>query len=81
MADQYPGRVSAFLSLDPGNRTSGRDGGRERAFRIRGEPGKVSVIDERWNPTRPHPRDWIEFKSVLAAMVYIMEELMQEPKR
>lgn len=78
-ADQCPGKVAAFLSLDPGNRTSGKDGGRERAFRIRGEPGNVSVIDERWNPRRPHPREWLTFRSVMAAMVYIAEELMQEP--
>lgn len=76
-ASQCPGKVSAFLSLSEGNRTSGRDGDRERAFRIRGEPGRVVVFDERWNPhRRPEP---MTFKSVTGAMVYIVEELMQEP--
>jgi len=79
-ADQCPGKVSAWLSVDPeGRQTSGRDGGRERAFRIRGEPGNVIVMDERWDPHRPHPRGSLTFRSVMAAMVYIAEELMQEP--
>lgn len=79
-AEQCPGKVSAFLSLHPDNRTSGRDGGNERAFRIRGNPGNVVVYDERWNPHRPHPREHLTFRSVMAAMVYISEELMQEPQ-
>lgn len=79
-AEQVPGKVSAFLSVDPEHRsTSGKDGGRERAFRIRGEPGNVQVIDERWNPHKPHPREWMKFHSILAAMLWIVEELMQEP--
>lgn len=79
-ADQCPGKVSAFNSL-PGCSTSGRDGQRERAFRIRGESGNVLVIDERWNPHMPRgDRGWTKFKSVMVAMLWIMEELMQEPK-
>jgi hypothetical protein len=78
-AEQCPGKVSAWLRANPGGQTSGRDGGGERAFRIRGEPGKVVVFDERWNPHRPHPREDREFRSVMAAMLWIMEELMQEP--
>jgi hypothetical protein len=81
-AKQCPGKVSAFLSLDERNQTSGRDGQQERAFRIRGEPGNVVVFDERWNPYR-RERDEKPpvFKSVLGAMMWICEELMQEPTR
>lgn len=52
---------------------------RERAFRIRGEAGEVIVIDERSDPHRPHPRDHHTFRSVIGAMLWICEELMQEP--
>lgn len=76
-AQQCPGKVAASLSLDEKNRTTARDGGTERAFRIRGEPGHVIVFDERWNP---HGRkDPPPFRSVMGAMLWIMEELMQEP--
>lgn len=78
-AQQCPGKVSAWLHANPGGSTSGRDGADERAFRIRGEPGKVVVFDERWNPHKPHPREDLKFRSVSAAMMWIMEELMQEP--
>jgi hypothetical protein len=80
-AEQCPGKVSAWLAANPGGQTSARDGGRERAFCIRGEPGKVVVRDERWNPNRPFPRrdELPTFHSVMGAMLYIMEELMQEP--
>lgn len=77
---QCPGQVSAWLSAGEGRSTSGKDGERERAFRIRGEPGNVVVMDERWDPHRPRPRESLTFRSILAAMVYICEELMQEPK-
>ncbi|MDB5362251.1 MAG: hypothetical protein JWO51_3548 [Rhodospirillales bacterium] len=78
-ASQVPGHASAWLAAHPDGRTSGTDGGRERAFRIRGEPGNVVVYDGRWNPYKPHPRQDMTFRSVLAAMVWICEELMQEP--
>jgi hypothetical protein len=78
-AEQCPGKVSAWLEAHPGGQTSGRDGGRERAFCIRGEPGNVAVRDERWDPTRPFPRESLKFRSVMGAMLYIVEELMQEP--
>jgi hypothetical protein len=78
-ADQCPGYSSAWNAAHPGGFTSAKDGQRERAFRIRGEPGNVQVCDERWNPNAPHPRGWMTFRSVMAAMVYIAEELMQEP--
>jgi hypothetical protein len=81
-ASQCPGKTSAWLSVDPeGRKTSARDGERERAFRIRGEPGNVIVMDERWDPHRPRPRESLTFRSVMAAMVYIAEELMQEPAK
>lgn len=76
--------VSKFRELaknaHPTGQTSARDGGRERAFRIRGEPGDVVVYDERWDPHRPHPRGERNFRSVMAAMLWIAEELMQEPQ-
>jgi hypothetical protein len=80
-AEQVPGKVSAWLAANPGSRTSGKDGGRERAFRIRGVPGSVTVLDERWDPHRPNPRVSREFRSVMGAMLWIMEELMQEPAK
>lgn len=79
-ARSCPGQASAWLKANPGGRTSAKDGESERAFRIRGEPGDVVVFDERWDPHRPHPRQSLKFRSIMAAMVYICEELMQEPK-
>lgn len=80
-AKQCPGKASAFLSLSDKNQTMARDGQQERAFRIRGEPGNVVVYDERWNPHRERGQEPPRFKSVMGAMLWIMEELMQEPKR
>lgn len=78
-AEQRPGKASAWEHANPEGQTSARDGGRERAFCIRGEPGDVYVRDERWNPHLPHPREPLKFRSVMAAMMWISEELMQEP--
>lgn len=78
-AQMVPGKASAWQIAHPGGTTSAGDHDRERAFRIRGEPGNVHVMDERWNPHRPHPRDTLTFRSVLAAMMWIVEEMMQEP--
>lgn len=75
-----PGEVKAFLEANPGSQTSARDGGNERAFRIRGEPGDIVVFDERWNPHKPHPREVLKFRSVMMAVMWIAEELMQERK-
>lgn len=80
-AQECPGRTSAWLAANPGGSTSARDGQQERAFCIRGEPGEVFVRDERWDPNRPHPRESMKFRSVMAAMVWICEELMREPSR
>lgn len=74
-----PGRASAWRHAHPGGQTSERDGGRERAFRIRGETGNVTVFDERWNPHRERGQEPMRFRTVSAAMLWIAEELMQEP--
>jgi len=79
-ARSCPGKISAWLHVNPGGYTNAQDGSEERAFRIRGEPGDVVVFDERWNPHRPHPRDSLRFRSVMGAMLWIIEELMAEPK-
>lgn len=80
-AEQCPGKASAWKYANPTGFTSERDGGRERAFCIRGEPGNVIVRDERWNPhVVNRDREPKVFKSVIGAMLYIVEELMQEPK-
>lgn len=50
---------------------------RERAFRIRGEPGNVLVLDER-EEGPPHPRAAVEFRTVTAAMAWCADELMVE---
>jgi hypothetical protein len=79
-AEQCPGKASAWNHANPGGFTTAKDGGRERAFCIRGEPGNVVVRDERWNPHRPHPRNEpMMFRTVSAAMFWIADELMQEP--
>lgn len=86
-ANQVPGQASAWLASHPGGATTAKDGATERAFRIRGGPHEVQwggdgtfyVHDERWNPLKPFPRKSLEFRSVMAAMVWICEELMQEP--
>ena len=79
IATETPGRIAAWLAAHPGSKTSGRDGGRVRVFRIRGEPGAIVVFDERWNPCQPHPREPVRFRSILGAMLWIVEELMAEP--
>lgn len=57
--------------------TSQRGG---RAFRIRGEPDNVLVLDEReMDSLPPHPREPRRFRSVGAAMAWCAEELMHEP--
>lgn len=89
-ADQVPGREDAWLvAHGPGSSVNGRtvdsvdptspSRSRERAFRVRGEPGSVIVHDERWNPHRDVQREPITFRSVIGAMLWICEELMQEP--
>lgn len=78
-AAQVPGRVSALLAAVPGAMTTARDGGVERAFRIRGKPDAITIIDERWDPTRPQPREVITVPSVEVAMAIIVAELMRVP--
>jgi len=53
-----------------------QDGG--RAFRIRGGPGKYSVIDERSGRDVISKDGIKEFKTVVACMSYISDELMFE---
>ena len=77
-ARQCPGMISAFYAANPNGMTSGKDGGPERAFRIRGGQGEVIVFDERWNPHKKD-RQPLQFRTVSAAMLWISEELMQEP--
>jgi len=45
-----------------------------RLFRIRGGPGKYLVSDERKDAVRT----WRDFKTLLACMVYICDDLMFE---
>lgn len=91
-ADRVPGKTAAWLTAHgPGASINGvtvddidrlqlkTNRERERAFRIRGEPGAVVIYDERWNPHRDRPTSDLNFRSVLAAMLWIVEELMQEP--
>lgn len=78
-AYEVPGRISAWLEANPGCSTTAKDGERTRAFRIRGEPKNVIVHDERWNPHNPQPREPKVFRSVAMALVWIADELMQEP--
>lgn len=78
-AEQTPGRVSAIKAAYPEGQASGHDGGSERAFAIRGKVGAIVIRDERWDPTRPRPRDHITVPSVAMAMAWIVEELMRLP--
>ena len=71
-ARQTPGKASAWVAAHPRGTTSASDGCYERAFRIRGEPGAVTLYDERWDPRRPHPRESLMFRSVLGAMLWIV---------
>lgn len=80
-AARTPGKASAWRHAHPEGATTERDDVRERAFRIRGAAPAVVVIDERWNPHSRHPRESLTFRSVAAAMLWIVEELMQEPPR
>ena len=78
-AQQCPGKVAAWKYAHPQGQTTATDKTSERAFRIRGVPGEVIVLDERWNPYSSHPRTSMKFKSITGAMLWIVEELMQEP--
>lgn len=64
----------AVIWRNPGHYDVCQD--RSRAFRIRGEPGDVRVADERDDPARPHPREWIKFRTVGAALTWCSDELM-----
>lgn len=48
-----------------------------RAFRIRGEPGDVFLMDERNMDKLPsHPREPMKFKSIGSAMLWVSEEML-----
>lgn len=79
IARECPGRASAWRAAHTDGYTSAQDGQRVRAFRIRGKPDEVLIMDERWNPRQPHPRESLKFRSIQSAMLWIIEELMQEP--
>ena len=79
-AAKHPGEEQAHEHVNGPGSISPREPGRERAFRIRGEVGNVIVMDERWDPTRPHPRTSMTFRTVGAAMLWISEDLMREPE-
>lgn len=50
-----------------------------RVFRIRGEPGSVWVADERPRQLNEKwPRDFVTYKSLQSAMLFIVEEFMLE---
>lgn len=81
-APRAKGHAAAIASAHPGRDCSGeKEGDLERAFRIRGEPGNVIVMDERWNPHKPHPRASMTFRTIGAAMLWISEELMHRSPR
>lgn len=55
-------------------------GMKERAFRIRGNPGRVVLYDERSGAKYgEHPREPKKFVTVREAMAYVVSELMDEP--
>ena len=78
-AAKHPGFEQAHEHINGPGSVSPNKPGKERVFAIRGEPGAVVVRDERWNPHRPHPREPMTFRSVAHAMLWIADELMQEP--
>ena len=49
-----------------------------RAFRIRGKAPGVLVLDERTDADRPHPREATQFRTVMLALAWCADELMQE---
>ncbi len=55
--------------------------GHERAFRIRGEPGRVTVLDERSDESEygKLPRAALTFPDVRSAMAYVAFQFMSEP--
>lgn len=76
-AERRPGYVQWFYSENPDTVAYPmRDGGKERAFAIRGEPGEIYLRDERWDYTRPFPRPSLTFPSVECAMLWVVKTLM-----
>jgi hypothetical protein len=75
-AQRRPGYVKWFYDNNPDAFVPHiSDFEKERAFAIRGEPGKTFVRDERWDPIRPMPRPNLEFEDAEAALSWIIREL------
>lgn len=76
-APRRPGYVQWFYEKNPTSIAYPMyDGERERAFAIRGEPGRIIVRDERWDKERPTPRVSRHFTSVDSAMWWISAQLL-----
>lgn len=76
-AERRPGYVQWYYKKNPDSVSHPmKDGGSERAFAIRGEPGDIYLRDERWDQERPSPRDSLRFNSVEEAMMFVVSELM-----
>jgi hypothetical protein len=80
-AKRRPGYVKWYLEVENprGMAWPLKEGARERAFRIRGEPGEeIVVYDERWDPKSPaRERQSANFYTVAQAMGYIMSQLVE----
>jgi hypothetical protein len=71
--------ISPWFSVgyrNPGHWDISSDGG--RWFRIRGNPGDVTVHDERPEGP-PRPREPLHFKTVATAFVWIADQFMTKP--
>lgn len=76
-AERRPGYIKWWLAENPTSMAYPlMDGGSERAFAIRGEPGNIYIRDERWDPEAPRPRPLRQFASVEAAMAWVTAELL-----
>jgi len=79
-APARPGEVQWYYRENPNTVVIPmRDCENERAFAVRGEPGKIYVRDERWDYMRPYPRGVLEFPSVEAAFAWISATLLIQP--
>lgn len=80
ISDRRPGYVQWYYEQNPdGVAYPMRDGGRERAFAIRGEPGEIYIRDERWDWDRKFPRESLKFPSVESAMAWVVATLLVKP--
>lgn len=79
-ARRRPGYVQWFYEKNPTSVAYPMaDGQQERAFAIRGEPGKICVRDERWDrASEMRDRKPLTFPSVESAMAWIVATLLIE---